>query len=188
MPLFKRPSEKRALSVAMIGVKLGDRLLQVGCTDASLLATISSKVGMSGRACVLVATDEEAGRARRGAERAGVLLEVEKAPPDNFPYEDRAFDLIVIDNQDGLIARMKPEQRVAVLQQARRVLAPRGRIVIIERAPRAGLGALLGRAPAAADPHYRDTGGAITALRAEGFKAVRPLAERDGLSFFEGIA
>ena len=185
--LFKRAGEKHALAIAMTGVKLGDRLLQIGCTDSTLLAAISSKVGMSGRACLLAGTDDEAARARRSAERAGVLLEVEKSPLSHFPYEDRAFDLIVIDNQDGLIAGMKPEQRVAALQQARRTLAPRGRIVIIERAPRAGLGAVLSRTTAAVDPHYQNTGGAVTALRAEGFKAVRQLAERDGLSFFEGI-
>jgi ubiquinone/menaquinone biosynthesis C-methylase UbiE len=188
MQFFLRSGEKHSLALAMTGVKLGNRLLQVGCSDASLLAALSSKVGMSGRACVIVTDDDEAERARRGAERAGVLLEVEKAPLGNFPYEDRAFDLIVIDNQDGLIANMKPEQRVATLQQARRTLATRGRIVVIERAPRAGLGALLSRTAAPVDPHYGSTGGAVTALQAEGFRAVRQLAERDGLSFFEGIA
>jgi ubiquinone/menaquinone biosynthesis C-methylase UbiE len=187
MALFRRAGEQHALAIAVAGVKLGDRLLQVGCTDGSLLAAMSAKVGMSGRACLLVNTDDEVTRAHRGAERAGVLLEVEKAQLRNFPYEDRAFELIVFDNQDGLIANVRPEERVAALQEARRTLAPRGRIVIIERAPRAGLGALLSRAAPEVDPHYQNTGGALTALRAEGFKAVRQLAERDGLSFFEGI-
>jgi SAM-dependent methyltransferase len=188
VPIFKRSGQKHALATAMTGVKVGDQLLQIGCSNPSLLAAISSKVGMSGRACVIVASDDDAASAHRAAERAGVLLEVEKAPPGHFPYEDGAFDLIVIDNQDGFIANMKPEQRIATLQEARRTLAPRGRIVIIERAARAGLGALLTRMAAPVDPHYGNTGGAITALQAEGFKAVRQLAEREGLSFFEGIA
>ena len=47
---------------------------------------------------------------------------------------------------------------------------------------------VLNRAAVPADPHYLSSGGAVTALKAEGFKAVRQLAERDGLSFFEGIA
>ena len=187
MGIFKRSREKHALAIAMTGVKLGDRLLQVGCTDASLLAAVSSKVGMSGRACVLVQSDDETARALRTADRAGLLLEVEKAPLDVFPYEDHAFDLIVIDNREGLLSNVKPERRVAALQQARRTLAPRGRIVVIERAPRAGLGALVSRTATQADPHYQNSGGAITALKAEGFRAVRRLAERDGMSFFEGI-
>ena len=188
MALFKASGEKYALEIAMTGVKLGDRMLQVGAADASLVAALSAKVGMSGRACVVVGDADEAVRAARAAQRAGVLMDVDQAALNLFPYDDQAFDLVVIHNQDGLIAAMKPEQRVAALQQARRMLAPRGRIVIIERAPRAGLGALLHRTAVVADPHYHNTGGAVVALQAEGFKAVRPLAERDGLSFFEGIA
>ena len=188
MALFKGSGEKYALEIAMTGVKLGDRMLQVGAADASLVAALSAKVGMSGRACVMVRDADEAARATRAAERAGVLTEVDQGALNLFPYDDRAFDLVVIHNQDGLIAALKPEQRVASLQQARRTLSPRGRIVIIERAPRAGLGALLHRTAVVSDPHYHNTGGALVALQAEGFKAVRPLAERDGLSFFEGIA
>lgn len=188
MALFRRSGGKHALEIAMTGVRLGDRLLQIGGGDADLAAALASKVGISGRACLLAATGEEAAQATRAAERAGVLLEVEQASLSQFPYEDAAFDLIVIDNQHGLIGAMKPEQRVATLQQARRTLVTRGRLVIIERAPRAGLGALLTRATVVADPFYQNAGGALTALQAEGFKAVRPLAEREGLSFFEGIA
>jgi ubiquinone/menaquinone biosynthesis C-methylase UbiE len=186
MMFFKRSGEKHALAIAMTGVKLGDRLLQIGCTDPSLLTAVSSKVGMSGRACVVVNNEADAARARRSAERAGVLLEVENAPLDHLPFDMDAFNLLVVDNQEGLIADIKPEQRVAALREARRLLAPRGRIVIIERGPRPGLGALLSR-PVSSNPVYQKTGGAMAALRGEGFRAVRQLAERDGMSFFEGI-
>ena len=64
---------------------------------------------------------------------------------------------------------------------------PRGRIVVIERGRRGGLGGLF-RGGEPPDPSYQRSGGAVAALQAEGFKAVRQLAEREGLSFFEGIA
>lgn len=185
---FRRSGERHGLAVAMTGVKLGDRVLQVGCSDPSLLTAITSKVGMSGRACAIVPSEDDAVRARRGAERGGVLLEIQKGPLSSFPYESGAFDLIVIDNQQGLLSSMNPEQRVAVLQQAFRTLAPRGRIVVVESAPRGGLGALFtGSRSVPVDPHYQSSGGAMAALKAEGFKAVRQLAEREGLSFFEGV-
>ncbi len=188
MGIFRRGGGKHALAVAMAGVTLGDRLLNIGCTDASLLGALIAKVGLSGRACAVVPNETEASRARRGAEEAGALLEIETGHLDTFPFEDAAFNLIVIDNQEGLVSRVRPEQRVAILQQAFRTLAPRGRIIIIERAPRAGLGALF-RSPdsMAIDPHYQSSGGAIAALQAEGFRAARSLADRDGLSFFEGV-
>jgi SAM-dependent methyltransferase len=186
--IFRSGGGRHALAVAMTGVTLGDRLLNIGCTDASLLGAISAKVGLSGHACAIVSTDAEAARARRGAGKAGVLLEMETGGLDAFPFEDAAFNLIVLDNQDGLLSSMRPEQRVAMLRQALRTLAPRGRIIIIERAPRPGLGALF-RKPTSApiDPHYQASGGAVPALQAEGFRAVRPLAERDGMSFYEGV-
>ena len=171
----------------MTGIKMGDRLLYIGCTDPSLLAAIASKAGLSGCACAVVPSEADAARARRGAEDGGILLELETCRDlSPFPFEDGSFDLIVIDNQGGLISNVRPEQRVAWLQQAHRVLAPRGRLVLMERGQRAGLGALIRSGPPI-DPHYQASGGAITAMKAEGFKAVRQLAERDGMSFFEGV-
>jgi ubiquinone/menaquinone biosynthesis C-methylase UbiE len=188
MPLFKRPEQKHSLAIAMTGVSLGDRLLQVGCTDQSLLGAIGARVGLSGRVCAVVASETEALRARRAAERTGFLLELETGDLARFPFEDGAFNLVVIDNQEGLLSGMRPEQRVAVVQQAYRTLAPRGRVVVIERAARGGLGALLKPARSVlVDPGYQTSGGAVAALEAEGFRAARLLAERDGLSFFEGV-
>ena len=45
------------LSVSMAGVKLGDRVLVVGCSDPRLIATLAVKTGLTGRAC---AVDESA--------------------------------------------------------------------------------------------------------------------------------
>jgi SAM-dependent methyltransferase len=188
MGIFRRSGAKHSLAVAMTGVSLGDRLLSVGCSDASLLGAISVRVGISGRACALVVNDADAARARRGAEAAGVLLQIEIGQLDNFPFEDGAFNLIVVDNQDGLLSTLIPERRAALLQQAFRTLAPRGRIVIIEREPRGGLGGLLKSSDSRpVDPQYESSGGAVGALAAEGFRASRLLAAREGLSFFEGV-
>jgi ubiquinone/menaquinone biosynthesis C-methylase UbiE len=185
---FSRPRQKHALAIAMTGVKLGDRLLHVACTDASMLAAIGSKVGLSGRVCAIVPTETDASRARRAAETAGFLLELETNDLSRLPYEDEAFNLIVIDNQHGMLTVMRPERRVALVKECFRTLAPRGRTVVVERAPRGGLGALLSKSDGSADdPIYRSSGGAIAALEAEGFRAARLLAERDGLSFFEGV-
>ena len=172
----------------MIGASLGDRLLHVGCTDASLLSAVGSKVGLSGRVCAIVPDDTHAARARRAAESSGFLLDLEMGPLDTFPFEDGAFNLIVVDNQEGLMSSMRPEQRVATLREAFRTLGARGRIILIERAERGGLGALFrSRAAQPVDPHYQSSGGALVALEAEGFRAARLLAQREGLSFFEGV-
>jgi ubiquinone/menaquinone biosynthesis C-methylase UbiE len=188
MPFFRKPDQKHSVAIAMTGVNLGDRLLQIGCTDASLLGAIGAKAGLSGRVSALVPNQDQAVRARRGAEKAGFLLELQTGALNQLPFEDSSFNLVVIDNQEGLLSTLRPEGRVALLRQVFRTLAPRGRVVVIERAPRGGLGALL-RPPSSApiDPHYQSSGGALAALQAEGFRAARLLAERDGMSFFEGV-
>ena len=188
VPFFRRPQQKHSVAIAMSGVALGDRLLLVGCTDASLMGAIGSRAGLSGRVCAIVPDEKHAARARRAADSSGFLLELETGPVDTFPFEDAAFNLIVIDNQQGLLSSMRPEQRVATLKEAFRALAPRGRIVLIERAGRGGLGRLFDPAGSApVETHYKTSGGAVAALEAEGFRAARLLAERGGMSFFEGV-
>ena len=188
MPLFGKPEKKHSLAIAMTGVNLGDRLLFVGCTDTSLLGAIASKVGLSGQVYAIVPNQAQADRAIQAAEKFGFLLELESGGLNRFPFGDGMFNLIVVDNQEGLLSSLHSEGRVAVIQQIYRTLAPRGRVVVIERAPRGGLGALLKPSAAApVDPHYQTGGGAVAALQAEGFRAARLLAERDGLSFFEGV-
>lgn len=185
MPLFRKGAEPHALAVAMSGVRMGDRLLQVGCADRTLLGALASRVGLSGRACAIVYREDEAARAAASAARAGALVEVESAKNGSFPFEDEVFDLVVIDSTGGLLASGRPEDRVKCLQESRRVVRPGGRIVVIETAVRGGLGALFSRRPT--DPHYAAAGGVIRALEAEGFRSPRTLAEREGLRFIEAM-
>jgi SAM-dependent methyltransferase len=145
-------------------------------------------VGLSGRVAAIVPNETEATRAQRAADKTGFLLELETGGLNKFPFEDGSFNLVVVDNQEGLLSTLRPEGRVEVLQQVFKALGPRGRVVIIERAPRGGLGALIRpTANIPVDPHYQRSGGAVAALQGEGFRAARLLAERDGLSFFEGV-
>ncbi len=184
----RRPEVKHSVAIAMTGVSLGDQLLHVGCTDSTLLGAIAAKVGLSGRVCAVVSDEADGARAKRAAEKTGFLLELEIGELTRFPFDDASFNLIVIDNQEGLLSAMRPEHRVAVLQETHRTLMARGRVVVIERAQRGGLGALFKpSASAPADPYYQASGGAVAALQAEGFRAARLLAERGGLSFFEGV-
>jgi ubiquinone/menaquinone biosynthesis C-methylase UbiE len=183
--MFLKRQDPYLLVVSMTGVKLGDRLLQVGCAHAGRLGAVAVKVGLSGRA-VLVAPDEaSAARGRKGAEAAGVLVEVEVAPPMRLPVEAGEFDLAVVDDTGGLLATMRAEDRVAAVRELARVLRGGGRVVVIGAVPRGGLGALLTRS--ASGPSFAASGEAVKALEAEGFKSVRVLAEREGLVFVEGV-
>ena len=180
MAILRRDDPYR-LVVGMTGVQMGDRIAQIGCPEGGRLAAIAGKVGLSGRAVAVVPDEASAARARKAAAREGVLLELEIAPPTRLPEADAAFDLVVIDDTGGLLATMGADDRVAAVREALRLLRPGGRVMVIGSAPRAGLGALFTRAQPAQrfDP--------TPALQAGGCKAVRVLAEREGLVFFEGM-
>ena len=79
------------LVVSMTGVRLGERVAQIGCAHGGRLAAIAKKVGLSGRAVAIVPDDASAARARKGAAQAGVLVEIETAPPTRVPADDAAF-------------------------------------------------------------------------------------------------
>jgi len=169
------------LVVGMTGVKMGDRVVQIGCAHGARMAAIASKVGLSGQASTVVPDDESAARARKAASQAGVLVDVEVAPLTRLPLAGSAADIAVVDDTRGIISTMRPEDRVAALRETFRVLRPGGRTIVIGAAPRGGLGALFTRAQSG--PSFD----VPAALQAEGFRSVRKLAEREGLIFIEGV-
>jgi SAM-dependent methyltransferase len=181
MMLFPRKNDPHMLAVGMTSVKMGDQIAQIGCVDGGRLGAIAAKVGLSGRAVAVVPDAASAERARKGAAEAGVLVDVEVAPPTRLPLEDNAFDLVVVDDTRGLFATLRPEERVVVVREAVRILRPAGRVMVIGAVPRGGLGAVFTRAQSgpAFDPK--------PSLEADGFKFVRVLAEREGLRFVEGV-
>jgi SAM-dependent methyltransferase len=181
--MFLKRDAPHLLIVGVAGVKMGDRLVQIGCENGGRLAAVAGKVGLSGRA-VLVAPDEaSAERGRRGAKSAGVLVEVEIAPPTRVPLDASDFDVAIVDDTGGLFGGMPADDRAAAIREVARILRPAGRLLLIGAAPRGGIAALLSRAPAG--PPFADA--AESALQAGGFRAVRTLAEREGLVFVEGV-
>lgn len=183
--MFLKRQDPYLLVTSMTGVKLGDRLLQVGCAHGGRLGAVAAKVGLSGRAVAIAPDEAAAERARKGAAAAGVLVEVEVAPATRLPLEADQFDLAVVDDTGGLLGTMRPDDRVASIRELARVLRPGGRVMVVGAAARGGLGALFART--AGGPPFAASGDALEALEADGFKSVRLLAEREGLVFVEGV-
>jgi len=158
------------LAVSMTGVKLGERLLQVGCADAGLLAALGAKVGYSGRACGLDTDTAAATSARANAERDGVLVETFTAPYDRFPFDADSFDVVVI--RPGGTLGDGPAVAAAA-HEANRVLRPGGRCLAITTRGR-------GSVALSNDALLQAAGGA-------GFRGARVLAEREGWVFVEAL-
>ena len=173
-----RKSSVEPLPVAMSGLKLGDRLLVIGCSDPLLIAGLAGKVGLTGRACAVDASQEKATEARVIAEREGVLIESAAAPGWVVPFGADDFDVAVI---RGMFAETG-QAAGASISEAHRVLRPGGRCVVMAGEVRRGLSSLVGGGTASADDQA-----IARALSAAGFVAVRTLARREGMTFVEGV-
>jgi SAM-dependent methyltransferase len=174
------------LPIKMSGIRMGERLLQIGIDDPKLLAAMALKIGLSGSTSVAVQDDAAAARARSGAEAAGALIDLHVTPIDRLPFADASFDVVVLHGVSGLLRKLAAEGRAAsALSEARRVLRHGGRVIAIEAGPRSGVGALL--RPYRPDPQYESSGGPVAALQSAGFRPARVLWEREGYRFSEGL-
>ena len=174
------------LPITMTGVRMGERLLQMGADDPVTVAALAKKVGLSGVNALVVSDEADARRAKSAADAEGVLIDIHVTQWNALPFEAASFDIVVVHAARGRLASLPPEQRAFSLQEARRMLRKGGRVVIIEAAPRGGLAALFNRRTV--DEHYARAGGAEGALKAEGFKPVRVLGEVEGYRFTEGLS
>ena len=175
-----KKSTSEPLTVAMSGIKLGDRVLVIGCSDVTLISGLAIKSGLSGRACAVDASAALVAETAQAVERNGALVETITAPLTSLPYESGAFDVVVMRDVLGNAL----VERAPIVAEAQRVLRPGGRCVVIETSAHSSLGGLVSRP---VNSEFLSGGGAPPLLTAGGFAAVRTLAEREGLTFAEGV-
>ena|SRR5688572_2463822 len=182
---FLRKSKQAPLPVAMSGVRMGERVLQIGIDDPAVAGALAAKVGLSGHAAMALTGEPDAVKARATAAMVGALVDVQVAPLHALPFGDGAFDVVVVHGLGGWLSSLDNAARVAALRETARVLRSGGRIVIIEPGPGGGIASLA--RPRRVDKAYDDSGGAAAALATAGFRASRVLAEREGYRFSEGM-
>ena len=179
--LRKVKLDNEPLALKMSGIRIGERLLQIGASDPPLLATMALKIGLSGSTSVVVFDDNAAARARAAAANAGALIDLHITPSDApLPFAEDAFDVVVVHGTGGTM-----QKTASSLADTRRVLRHGGRIIVIEDGPKSGLAGVL--KPYRPDPQYEASGGAAALLTQAGYKPVRVLSERDGYRFTEGL-
>jgi SAM-dependent methyltransferase len=173
MFFLRKSKQQEQLPISMSGVRMGERALQIGIDDPSLVGAIAAKVGLSGHAAVAVGDEAAAAAVRSAAEKAGALVDLQVAPLHSLPFANDSFDVAVVHAKSGWLASLDDAARQGVLREAHRVLRGGGRLIAIEAPHDAARGG-----PAAA---------VVDGLQLAGFKATRILAERDGYRFTEGL-
>jgi len=172
---------REPLAVAMSGVRMGERLLQISADDTSVVGALAAKPGLSGESALVVADEQLAAKLRGSLASTGALVNISVQTSDSLPFPDASFDVIVVHNRENQL-RKGSRKATATFGECLRVLRVGGRIVVLERGAPTGLGALF---------RPRSSGGSAEATRQDlesaGFRAVRLLAERDAYLFMEGL-
>jgi SAM-dependent methyltransferase len=154
------------LQVAMTGVRMGERYLQIFCNDATLTAGLATKVGLSGVAALAAPNETHASRGQTAASKAGALVDVQVTPLASLPWSNESFDMVVVDNTGEDFTALNDTDRGALLSAVKRILRQGGRVELIER-----------MRSSSSEP----------ILAAAGLRPVRTLAEKDGFRFVEGL-
>jgi len=186
MPLRRTTLRSEPLPVAMSGVRMGERVLQVGVDGPRIVGSIAAKVGMTGHAAVFVLTDSQAVLVRKAVENATALADVSVGSLNALPFPDAAFDAAVVHGTSGLLAALQPADKAAAIGELFRVLRPGGRLVVIEQGTVTGLASLF-RAKPATDPGSIGADSTVALLGRAGFKPARLIADREGMLFSEGL-
>jgi len=164
----------------MVAARAADTVAVMGApgpAEAALAAEIALETGLNGRTVVIDVGTEARARVEAAAAKAGALVEFEWAPVTMLPLDAQTFDVAVINRQ---LASLDGQNRVACCQEALRIIKPSGRVVIIEGVRRPGLfGLFPTKIPGLPPGDVKD------ALTRAGAKAIRQLADVDGVVFFE---
>jgi SAM-dependent methyltransferase len=179
---FLRKSKLERLPVAMTGVRMGERALQLGVADPSLVGAIAAKVGLSGHAVIIAGDDREAAQARVAAEKAGALVDVQTRSNTALPFDSDSFDVVVLHATSDAHGSLQAGTLIATLREGHRVLRTGGRFVIVEGGSPHGTFAFLRFKPRLGEPSI-----GVEAMSTAGFRAARLLAKNEGYRFSEGL-
>jgi len=186
MFLRKTTVGREPLVMAMSGVRMGERLLQIGVDDPAVLGVLAAKVGISGHAAVVTFDEPSAARASKGLADGSALADVSVITAGSLPSETDSFDVVIVHGLTRPLSALEDDVRSQLLSGVLRVTRVGGRVIVTEAGERAGLKAMLAPAPKR-DERYDQAGGTVAALETAGFRPVRLLADRDGVRFVEGL-
>ena len=177
--MFRR-STLDPLSVSMVGVKLADRVLVVGCRDPLLIASLAIKAGLTGRTCAVDRVEGLVREAERVALAEGALVEFKAEEIVPLPYDSDSFDVVVLRD---VVRGLDAPNPHALAAECLRALRKGGRCMVID-----GLGPVKSWMWERTTPPNREAEKVMTdAMTSAGFVAVRTLAERNGVLFLEAV-
>jgi arsenite methyltransferase len=120
--------DQRRVTRAALGLKPGERVLDLGCGPGYLSAEMAEEVGSEGRVHAVDVSESmlELARRRERSDQAAPI-EFGIANATALPFEDESFDALTCTQAYEYVADIE-----AALREAHRVLSPGGRLLIVD--------------------------------------------------------
>lgn len=117
------------LAIESAQIQAGERVLEVAVGPGITLVELARRAGVAGRTAGVDLSDGMLALARRATTAAGLVgVELAQADAAELPYDDNSFDLLY----NAYMLDLVPfDQMGAVLAEFARVLAPGGRLVLL---------------------------------------------------------
>ena len=135
-----RERRLRSTTLDRAGAFPGARVLDVGCGTGTLTLEAKRRCGTEGRVHGIDVSAHMIARARAKAKAAGLDVTLEVASADSLPFADASCDIVIC---SLALHHLRRNQRRTAVAEMHRVLAPGGRVVIVDLSPQTGLVAAL---------------------------------------------
>ena len=132
---FGHEARLREITLDLVGLQSGEKVLDVGCGTGSLAIAARKRVGASGTVAGIDPAPEMVARARQKSVRIGVDVRFETAVIESVPFGSGEFDVVL----SSLMIHHLPKQiRPAAFAEVYRVLKPSGRFLAVDFKPPSG--------------------------------------------------
>jgi ubiquinone/menaquinone biosynthesis C-methylase UbiE len=126
---FGRESRFREFMLRLAALNPGETVLDVACGTGTLAIAAKRRVGTMGSVTGIDASAEMIERARHKADRAGLEVTFVNGTAQQLPFDDGQFDIVM---GTLMLHHLPKPVRAAFAREARRVLKPGGRLLLID--------------------------------------------------------
>jgi ubiquinone/menaquinone biosynthesis C-methylase UbiE len=124
-----REKKLREAMLSVVQPRAGETILDVACGTGTLAIAAADLVGATGEVVGIDASKEMIERAAVKAQRAGALVQFGQGTAQSLAFPDAHFDVVT---GTLMLHHLAPKARAAFAREAKRVLKPGGRLVLID--------------------------------------------------------